>query len=420
MDIREILIRQKKELEELNKKELVKREVNIDINKEIIKVITGIRRCGKSTFGYLLLKDKNFGYINFDERELLDFKSTEIEKGIKEIYGNTKFLFIDEIQNYDKWELWINSLYRRGYNLIITRSNAKLLSKELSTHLTGRYISIELFPFSFREILDYLKFNKENLDFDKEKQGEILKILKDYLEIGGFPEIWVKNLDINFLKTLFNDILLKDIVIRWKVKYIELLEELSYYLINNFSSYYTINKIKNSLDFRSKETVKNYIKYLEEAYLIFSLNNFSFKFKEVLKSPKKIYIIDNGIINAIRHNYMENIGRLMENLVFLSLRRKYKENENIFYFENNNYEIDFLIKEGNKITKLINVTYVNNFDEIDKRETRSLIHGYDLFKEYNPELIIITWDYEDEKEISWFNKKGKIRFIPLYRWLLNI
>ncbi len=422
MDIREILIRQKREIEEIYKRRLVEREVKIDVEKEIIKVITGARRSGKSTLGFLSLKNKNFGYVNFDDREILNFNSSEIEKGVKEIYGDVKILFLDEVQNYEKWELWVNSLYRRGHNLIITGSNAKLLSKELATHLTGRYISYELFPFSFREVLSWLNFDLKYLEYDKERQGKILNLLKEYLRRGGFPEVWVKDLEFDFLKSLFDDILFKDVVKRWKIRYVTLLEELSLYLINNFSNYYTITKVKNALKFRSKETVKNYIKYLEEAYLIFSLKNFSFKFKETLKKTRKIYAIDIGIINAIVYKFTENIGKLMENLVFLELLRKTNEIPlmEIFYLQTKEgYEVDFLIKEGLRIKQLIQVTYANSFDEIDKREIRALLHAKELFKQHKPELIIITWDYEDKKELSWFGKKGKIKFIPLWKWLLN-
>jgi predicted AAA+ superfamily ATPase len=416
MDIREILVRQRKELELLKTQRLVERERKVDVSKPIIKVVTGVRRAGKSTLCYLLLKNRKFAYVNFDDREILDFKSTEIEKGVKEIYGDVETLFLDEIQNYERWELWVNSLYRRGYNIVITGSNAKLLSRELSTHLTGRYIEVEVFPFSFREVLKYLGIDSTHLDVDKEKQGKVMNLLKSYLERGGFPEVWVKDLGRDFLQTLFENIIYKDVVKRWSVRHPSKIEELAIYLITNFSSKYSITKLKNALDFRSKETVKKYIAFLEESYLIFSLNNFSFKVKEVLKIPRKVYVVDTGLINSVSHKFSENLGRLMENLVFLELRKRYKE---IFYFQTKEgYEVDFLIKEGLRVKQLIQVTYANSFDEIDRREWRALLKAYELFKAHKPELIIITWDYEDEKEISWFNKRAKIKFIPLWKWLL--
>ena len=388
MEIKEILVKQKNELKYLKSLKIVEREKKVNVDQNIIKVITGPRRAGKSTFAISLLRDKYFAYVNFDEREITQFNSLDIEKGIKYVYGDTKYIFLDEIQNYKGWELWVNSLYRRGYNIIITGSNSNLLSKELSTHLTGRYLEIELLPFSFREVLKYSNFDMDLLDYDKEKQGLLLNLLEKYLQIGGFPEIWVKNLDSLYLKTLFENIIYKDVVKRWNIKYPYLMENLAKYLINNFSSITSITKLKNILNFKSVETLEKYIKYLEEAYLIQPLNNFSYKLKEVIRSQKKFYVIDNGLINTISYKFSNNFGRLMENLVFVELKRRYSE---IFYLKTKeNYEVDFVVKERNRISKLIQVTYANSFDEINPREYRSLLHANELFKSDKPELIMIT------------------------------
>jgi len=415
MNINNILFKQKEELEHILSGKIVPRDVKTDIKKDIIKVITGPRRSGKSTLALILLKNEKFAYINFDERELLDFDSISIEKALKEVYGDFDYIILDEIQNYNKWELWANSLYRRGHNLIITGSNARLLSKELSTHLTGRYIPIELFPFSFKEVLYYFDFDLENVNHLLEKQGEILNILRDYMVIGGFPEIWVKNLDKEYLRTLFDNIVYKDIVLRWSVKYPEKVGDLARYFLDIVSNKYTLTKLKNILEFSSKVTIEKYIKYLEEAYLIFSLNKFSFKTKEILRSPKKVYIVDNGFVTSF--SLKNNIGSLMENIVFLALRRKYKENQELFYYQDpQGYEIDFLIKEGPKIKELIQVTYASEFDEIAPREYRALIRASEVFK--GARLSIITWDYEDQRVLEWWGKKALVRFVPLWKWLL--
>ncbi|MEM5882296.1 MAG: ATP-binding protein [Candidatus Aenigmatarchaeota archaeon] len=416
--MREILERQRVEVKEILSKEIIPREniKNIEeyIDKPLIKVITGIRRSGKSLLALLLLKDKNYGYANFDEKELTTIRLDDLLNYLKEVFGDFKFLLLDEIQNVNGWELWVNSLQRRGYNILITGSNAKLLSKELATHLTGRYIEIENFPFSFREFLIFKKFDTNNLLFLKEKQGLVKKLLMEYLEKGGFPEYLVYNLDKNYLETLFQSIIYKDVVKRWNIKYPRKIDDLARYIISNYSSRYTFTKLKNSLDFRSVLTVENYIKYLEEAYLIFSLERFSFKVKEMKKSPKKVYCIDTGMINAISVKFSKDIGRLMENLVFLELKRKgLKENLSIFYGQFNNSEVDFLIKEGLEIKQLIQVTYASNKDEIEKREIKALLKASELLK--CKDLLIITWDYEDEIKIN----SKKIKYIPLWKWLLE-
>jgi predicted AAA+ superfamily ATPase len=177
----------------------------------------------------------------------------------------------------------------------------------------------------------------------------------------------------------------------------------------------------NSLGIKaSKNTLYNYLEYANDSYFLFYLKKFSYSLKDIERSIPKIYVIDNGIINVFSHRFSENIGRLMENLVFLNLRRKYRENKNIFYLKTReNYEVDFVVKEENRISKLIQVTYANSFDEINPREYRSLLHTNELFKSDKPELIMITWDYEDEKKLSWFGKEGTIKFVPLWKWLLK-
>jgi predicted AAA+ superfamily ATPase len=414
-----IVERQRNEIEEKLKQKIIEREVpesfKRDIEKDIIKIITGVRRSGKSTLALLLLKGKNFGYLNFDEKELIDQRLDELLSSIKEVYGNVSFLLLDEIQNVQGWELWVNSLQRRGYNLIITGSNAKLLSKELATHITGRYIELENFPFNFREFLAFKNFSIEDLKNNKEKEGEVKRILREYLSKGGFPEYIVKELDQSYLQTLFHSIIFSDVVKRWNVRYPSKIEDLARYLISISSNEYSATKLRNLLDFRSTLTVEKYIEYIKEAYLIFTLERFSFKAKEFLKAPKKAYVVDNGLKNAISQKTSEEIGSAIENLVFLELKRKgLKENKSVFYLKlNNDEEVDFLIKEGLEIKQLIQVTYANNKDEIEKREIKALKKASDLLD--CKDLLCITWDYEDE-----LKEEGKtIKFIPLWKWLLS-
>jgi len=414
-----VVERQRNEIEEKLKQRIIEREVpesfKRNIEKEIIKIITGVRRGGKSTLAILLLKGKNFSYLNFDEKELIEQRLDDLLNALKEVYGDTRFILLDEIQNVNGWELWVNSLQRLGYNLIITGSNAKLLSKELATHITGRYIELENFPFSFGEFLAFKNFSIEELKNNKEKEGEVKRILREYLSKGGFPEYIIKELDQSYLQTLFHSIIFTDVVKRWSVKYSSKIEDLARYLISISSNEYSATKLRNLLGFRSTLTVEKYIEYIKESYLIFTLERFSFKAKQFLKSPKKVYSVDNGLKSAISQRINEEIGSSMENLVFIELKhRGLKENKEIFYLKlNNDKEVDFLIKEGTAIKQLIQVTYASGRDEIEKREIKALEKASALLN--CKDLLCITWDYEDElKEV------GKtIRFIPLWKWLLT-
>ena len=420
--IRNIVLQHKLEQEKILSHDYILRE-NLDFAKkyldsDLIKVITGTRRAGKSIFSFLLLKDKEFAYLNFDDEELLKIKNyDEIVKAIFEVYSESKYILFDEIQNLEKWEIFVNKLQRRGYNLILTGSNAKLLSKELGTVLTGRYIPVEIFPFSFREFLSAKNFKvkKEYLSLPETK-GKILGYLDEYLKNGGFPEVTVKNLSPEtYLETLFDAVLFKDVVKRYRVRFSQEIYDLAVYLVTNFCSEFSFNKLKNILKFRSTNTVQKYLRYLEEAYLVFPLNRFSFKAKEQVKSPRKIYLVDNGFILAKAFRFSQNIGRLIENLVFVeTLRRGYKLNRDVFYYQTRNKkEVDFVLKKGAKIEELMQVCYeISNF-EVEKREVRSLLEASEELKCDN--LSIITWDYEGIEEF----KNKKIKFIPLWKWLLE-
>ncbi len=420
--IKNIVLQHKAEKEKLLSKNYILREKLTPAKKvldtDLIKVITGPRRAGKSVFAMLLLKNKDFAYLNFDDEELLKIKNyDEIIKAVFEIYPESQYILFDEIQNLENWEFFANKLQRRGYNLILTGSNANLLNKELATVLTGRYIPIEIFPFSFKEFLD-----SKNLDIKKEyfelpeTKGKILSYLDEYLKSGGFPEVVVKNFTPeSYLETLFDAILLKDVVKRYGVRFSQKIYDLSTYLINNVSFEFSFNRLKKILDFRSVNTIQNYLKYLEESYLVFSLNRFSFKTKEQIKSPKKIYLIDNGFILAKSFQFSQNTGKLMENLVFIEiLRRGYQLNKTFFYYKTRNKkEVDFILKEGLEIKKLIQVCYEINNPEVEKRELGALVEASEELK--CDDLSIINWNYEEIKEF----KGKKIKFIPLWKWLLQ-
>ncbi|MHB1274616.1 MAG: ATP-binding protein [Candidatus Humimicrobiaceae bacterium] len=420
--IKNIVYQHKLEKESLVSKEYIFREkLNFAkkfVDSDLIKVITGPRRTGKSVAAFLLLKEKNFAYLNFDDENLLKVKNyDEIVKAIFEVYPENKYLFFDEIQNLKNWEIFVNKLQRRGHNLILTGSNAKLLSKELGTVLTGRYIPIEIFPFSFREFLNAkgLEIKKEEINVP-EIQGRILNNLDEYIRIGGFPEVVVKNLEAKiYLETLSNSILFKDVVKRYNVRFSQKIYDLNNYLNSNFSSEFSFSKLKNILEFNSTVTLQNYIDYLEEAFLIFVLNRFSFKMKEQIKTPKKTYLIDSGFCSQVPQRFSQDSGRIMENLVFVEiLRRGYKQDRDVFFYKTkNNKEVDFLLKKGIEIEQLLQVCYRMDDIKTKDRECKALIEaGKDL---NCSNLLVITWDKEAEEIMH----GKKIKFVPLWKWLLT-
>ena len=418
MGVVDVLARQKQEIKDKLARDIVERDIEGKIaksmNKSIVKVVTGIRRSGKSTLALLLLKNRMFGYVNFDEEEMLGVKLDSLLSGIKEVYGDVKTLLLDEVQNIKGWELWVNSLERRGYNLIITGSNAQLLSKELATHLTGRYLEFEVFPFSFNEYLRWKKFDLTDIKYLREKQGSVKRVLREYFERGGFPEYLVEGLSKDYLLTLFRAIIYNDVVKRWKIKHAARAEGLARYLLSIYAREFSASRLRKILGFNSTLTVLNYIKYFKEAFLLFEVEMFSFKAKDFMKAPKKVYSIDLGLSDVVGVKTSENTGLKMENLVFLSLKRKgFRENKEVFYFKHSTGEVDFVVKNGLNIKQLIQVTYASARDEINNREIKALLKASELLN--CKDLLIITWDYEAEEEI----KSKKIRFVPLWKWLLG-
>jgi len=423
LKIRQILLDQKSELEDrIRRTKIVEREILNSLKEvsksNLIKVMTGIRRSGKSFLTYLLLKDANFGYVNFDDPVLLTVTPNDILSMLIEIYGKgLSVLFLDEVQNLDKWELFVNRLHRGGYNVFITGSNAKLLSKELATHLTGRHIPIEIFPFSFREYLRSIGFS-ESLETTRGR-SLIKHELTNYIMTGGFPEIVVEKENPKiYLRQLYNDIIEKDIIIRYNIAYKTTFREIALTVLSNFGRYVTFNSIKRQFGLKSDHTAKNYLSYLNESYLIFFIDKLSFKPKEVEMSPKKSYCIDTGMIQTVAIRFGEDWGRIIENLVAIELLRKrsyWFKNWSIYYWRDyQQHEVDFVIKEGLSIKQMIQVTYASDKDEIERRELRSLIKASEQLDCKN--LLVITWDYEDNIE---FNGK-KIRFMPLWKWLLEV
>ena len=413
--IKDIIILQKRELAQKLKELYIPREAEIkEIKSDLIKVIIGPRRAGKSSFSIRCLnKLSNFGYVNFDDEKLVDTTNyNEIISAVEDVYSKPKYLLLDEIQNLAKWELFVNRLQRQGYNLIITGSNSKLLSFELATHLTGRYSSILLFTFSFKE---FLKFNGQEVT-----ETETKARLNSYLELGGYPEPLVKKLNYKeYLSTLLDSIIYKDIVKRFKIRSAQGIEDLSSYLISNIAKDYSYNTLMQVTKCKSVHTVEKYLNYLEESFVLFKLHRFSFKVKEQINSPKKIYCFDNGFISAKAFKISRDIGRIYENTVAIKLKKLELEGKiSVFYWKNQQQqEVDFVIKKHAKVKQLIQVCYDITDLVVKKREIRTLILASKELKCRN--LLVITNDYEAENDKEWFGVKRKIKFIPLWKWLLK-
>ncbi len=411
--IKDVIISQKQELNLRLKELYIEREIKESkLDNPLIKVIIGPRRAGKSFFALHALNKKDFGYVNFDDERLLDTKDyDEILEVMNTVYNHPKYILLDEIQNLPRWELFVNRLQRRGLNLTITGSNSHLLSKELATHLTGRHAVINIFPFSFREYL--------SIDQQEKTSYQIKEKLDAFLVSGGYPEPLIRKMSyIDYLSTLFNAIIYKDIVKRYKVRFPQGIEELAYYLMSNIASEYSYTNLAKMTKIKSAHTVQKYLDYLEEAFIFFSIVRFSNKVKEQISSNKKIYCIDNGFITAKAFKTSQNLGKIYENAVACELKkRELNTGQRVYFWKNpQQEEIDFVVKDGTKITQLIQVCCDVSSVKTKNREIRALLKGAEELKCRN--LVIINPDKESEEEHKWFGKKVKVKFIPLWKWLM--
>ena len=381
---------------------------------DFIVIISGVRRCGKSTLLNEFRKNQkhNKYYLNFDDERLNDFKVKDFDKLYKvftELYGDEKTFYFDEIQNIFGFEKFLRRLYEKN-KIYITGSNSNLLSKELGTHLTGRYVQIELFPFSFSEFLKFKKIKVEKNDFYKRVEiSKIKNLFREYLKYGGFYQ-FLNTKDKDFFKYLYDSILYKDVIVRYKLQNEKNIKDVLYYLISNVGKEFSYNSLKNITNILNSTTIKEYINYLEEVYLIFTINKFDYSLKKQLVNPKKVYSIDIGLSNSISFKFSEDFGRQLENIVFLHYKRK--SIYEIFYHKKK-FECNFLLKEKDKIVKAVQVTKTINYEN-EKREVMGLVESV---KEYSlKEGLILT--YEDE-ERDFVKDKIKIKVRQIWKYLLE-
>lgn len=380
-----------------------------------IIVITGVRRCGKSTLLRQIIekhyKNKDFYYVNFEDERLFNFdasKFNEIYETLVELYGECKTFFIDEIQNINNFETFVRRFYDNGFKFYITGSNANLLSKELGTKLTGRHIDIVVKPFSFLEFLKLKKFKFEkNMMYLTETRVKIKKLFVEYLEKGGMPE-YLQFEDAEILMRAYEDIILKDIIVRYNVDNIASIRELYQYMVSNFSNKFSYNAIKKITEIGSVNTVKKYISYLEETFFAKTINKFEHSIKKQLINDKKLYIIDNGFLKTLSTRLTKDKGWLLENIVFNTLNRQYVD---VFYFSEKQ-ECDFVTLEKKKIKSIIQVTWELN-ETNKQRELTGLLSAMKFFKQKTG--LILTYDQEDEKIMD----GNKIIIKPVWKWILE-
>ena len=296
---------QRRELESRLAERYVRRQVSVPVRDDgLIKVVIGPRRCGKSFLAmHLLAQGTAHGYLNFDDEGLVDVADYDrLIAAVNAVYGSPRHLLLDEIQNLPRWELFVNRLQRQGLRLILTGSNAHLLSGELATHLTGRHLPIVLFPFSFAESLQAVS--------GRHTDPELAELFRRYVSDGGYPEPLLRDLDRGFyLRTLWDSILYKDIVRRRRVRSAAGIDDLARYLLANVAREYSLNRLATVTGSKSVHTVAKYIGYLEEAFLFFSVPRFSFKVREQVVANRKIYCIDNGLITARRRAVQPRHGQ---------------------------------------------------------------------------------------------------------------
>ena len=346
------------------------------------RIITGVRRCGKSTVVQMNFLKKSAFYLNFEDTSLYGFDTKDfeilneaIEKFSKK--NSCKYLCFDEIQSVNGWEIFVHRKLEENYLVIVTGSNASLLSWELGTRLTGRHLDYEMFPFSFQEFCVLKKLKVNTNSFSK------------YLTQGGFPEA-IKNESDEILQRLFDDILTRDIAVRHSIRDVRTLKILSLYLASNCGNLISGSKLSAQLGIKTNVTILEYLSYLEQCYLFFFVPKFNYSAKAQSVNPKKVYCIDTGMIQSVTLSLNADMGRMLENAVFIELRRPTK---NIWYYSESSFECDFLYGHDSVPENAVQVCYELT-SENREREVRGLVETCRKFPEVKP--LIVTFNQKDK------------------------
>ena len=396
-------------------------QVRLLFQRKEVLVLTGVRRSGKTSMMHIMIKDllgsvepKQIMYVNLEDPTFEQATLDEIYQNYLELMlpDEGQFLFMDEVQNKKGWEKWVKKMYdsRQKVKMTVTGSNSSLLKEEFSSYLAGRNLTHEVFPLSFTEYLGFLDDLPEN-------EAELLAFrhiinhhLVEFMKYGGYPEVVLEQsekMKIILLKEYFSAILTRDVLARYDVKERSKLERLAAYLVTNSSCEMSAKSLSRIIGLNIK-TVQEYLKHLESVYLFFFVNHFSYSLKDQFTYPRKVYCVDVGMKNAVGFSFSENYGSTMENIVYLKLRQMGE----VYYWKERDADIDFVLKQGKKVTLLVQSCYDISNERTEKRETRSLLKAMEHFE--LEQGIVVTRDREDVKEVN-----GKrILYIPLWKWLL--
>ncbi|MBM4315502.1 MAG: ATP-binding protein [Deltaproteobacteria bacterium] len=424
---RELIIEHKERF--LARQGFVRREVQDEIARYLpqreIVIITGVRRSGKSSLMRLICGDllerkavpeANILYLNFEDERFLTFAVRDFEPLYEtfleiEKPRGLKYLFLDEIQNLPSWERWLNRLYEfEDVKIFITGSNAAILLPETATALTGRNRQIVTWPFSFREFLTMrgVTVDEKSL-YRRQGKADLKHCFREYCRLGGFPEV-IRAADASLLEQYYRDILYRDVIARYRIKNIREMKEMTLFLAANPGTIQSYRNLGNLIGVRSVNTVKNYLHALEDVYLFFCVDLFDYSLKRQIYNPSKVYCIDTALCDAVSFKFSRNLGHLYENMVFLELRRRGRE---VFYWKSpKGREIDFILKEGLRVTEAIQVS-------LSLVDTKTRHREFQALKAANDELqvdrlTLITEDEEGKESID----HHEINLIPLWKWLL--
>lgn len=413
-DLQAVLVDQKELF--LQKTGLIERDIPLDsfLRTSQVVVITGVRRCGKSSLMCLIrealkLNDSEFCYCNFDDERIVPYPRllSDIHALHLEMYRTEPVFFLDEIQLVPGWEKFVNRMYEQGRKVFVTGSNASLLSSGISTSLTGRNRVLQLFPFSFAE---FLRMEKRNYDMKRlsvNKRSLLLNDLNRFLECGGFPLV-VKEKDTEIAHALYQDILYRDIVVRYRLSNVAELKQMALYLASNIGKIFSYATLQAISGLKSSSSVKNYLHYYEASYLFYYVTKFDYSLKKQLANSRKVYAVDNAIPNRLGFRFSGNRGQLLENTIFVELLRRGKR---VYYFSGK-LECDFLVKEGLHITEAIQVTHELNAMNLE-REIGGLTEAMQRFDIPRGTLILLDDHFSPEV------LPPGVTLVPAYKWLLG-
>mgnify|MGYP002510855765 FL=1 len=419
-DIEKVLLEQQDELASMESEMIIHRpeEDLINLRSNLAQVVIGVRRSGKSTLCFNALRKAgvHYAYVNFDDERLETLGTSDLDnilQSLYKIYGKFDYLFLDEIQNIDGWPLFVNRLLRQKLHILITGSNAKLLSTELASHLTGRHHKIELFPFSFKDWcaikdLDVSRLTTKN-------KGLISKAYDEYFHQGGFPElISGEENPKEYISTLIDNIITQDIKKRYNIRSIDAMKRLSHHILNETPTLIAKDTLQKTIGIKSDKTLGNYLLYLNQTYLISILNKYSSKSRERTRG-EKAYAIDVALMDKRENAFSgDNLGWRLETIVYLELlRRKAQSGNDIYYFQNRSAEADFVVCDGNKTQSIYQVSYDISNAKTRKREIRGCIAAAQATQCNN--ILLIT-DHESEM----IEEDGyTIQVIPVWEWLVS-